>query len=340
MAMMSDAISHSILPGIVIAFFLTGTLSSPLLIIGAALMGVLTVILVETVMRTRLVKEDAAIGLIFPFLFSIGVILIARYAGDVHLDMDAVLLGELAFAPFDRWVMGDVDMGPRALYLMSGVGVINLLFLVIFYKELKLATFDTALATTLGFVPVALHYGLMSLVSLTAVAAFDAVGSILVVAFMVAPPAAAYLMTDRLDRMIILSVLIGGISAVGGYWLAEVIDASIAGCMATTVGILFGVSFLFAPHRGIVAVLRRRVHQRWLFAQKMLVIHLLQHEGRPEAEYESRIGHLQEHLQWSKKFGDRVLSQSVQRKLLQIEDGNLILTEKGRALAREAIVQT
>ena len=339
MAMMSDAISHAILPGIVVAFFLTGSLSSPLLIIGAALTGVLTVALVEVVNRTRLVKEDAAIGLVFPVLFSIGVILIARYAGDVHLDTDAVLLGELALVPFDRWAVGGYDLGPRALYLMGSVGLIGALFILIFYKELKLATFDAGLAAALGFVPAALHYALMGLVSVTAVAAFDAVGSILVVALMVGPPAAAHLLTDRLARMIGLSVLLGVLCAVSGYWLAHLLDASIAGSMATMVGVCFGATFLFAPHRGIVAVMRRRVRQRWTFAQKMLTIHLLHHEGRPEAEHESRIEHLQEHLQWSADFAGRVVRQSIQNNLVVRTNGHLALTEAGRLLAREAIVQ-
>lgn len=339
MAMMSDAISHAILPGIVIAFFVTQNLTSPLLIAGAALTGVLTVALVELINRTRLVKEDAAIGLVFPALFSIGVILIARYAGDVHLDTDAVLLGELAFVPFDRLLLGGYDLGPRALYLMGGVGVLNLLFIFVFYKELKLATFDAGLALALGFAPTVLHYALMGLVSVTAVAAFDAVGSILVVALMVGPPAAAHLLTDRLARMIGLSVFIGVLSAVGGYWLAHVLDASIAGSMATVVGVCFGAAFLFAPHRGIVAVMRRRARQRWAFAQKMLTIHLLHHEGRPEADRENRVEHLQEHLQWQADFADRVVQQSIQNNLVVNAGGQLALTEAGRRLAGEAIVQ-
>ena len=161
MAMMSDAISHAILPGIVVGFFLTNDLNAPLLIIAAAITGLLTVALVEVIYRTKLVKEDAAIGLVFPALFSIGVILIARYAGEVHLDTDAVLLGELAFAPFDRFTVGELDLGPRALWVMSAILLINGAFIALFYKELKLATFDAGLAASLGFLPGVMHYGLM-----------------------------------------------------------------------------------------------------------------------------------------------------------------------------------
>ncbi len=279
MAMMSDAISHAILLGIVLAFFVTSDLTSPLLIIAAAATGVLTVSLVELLNRTRLVREDAAIGITFPALFSVGVILIARYAGDVHLDTDTVLLGELALAPFNRFGFFGRDLGPRALWVMSAILILNVLFIAIFYKELKLVTFDASLAATLGFSPALIHYGLMTLVSITLVGAFDAVGSILVVALMIAPPVTAYLLTNRLSRMIGLSGLIGVASAVAGYWFAHHHDASIAGSMGLMTGVFFALAFLFAPNRGIVAIARRRASQRWEFAQTMLAIHLFQSRG-------------------------------------------------------------
>ncbi len=262
MAMMSDAISHTVLLGIVLGFFLTRDLASPWLILGAALTGVLTVSLVELLHRTGLVREDAAIGLVFPALFSLAVILISRHAGGVHLDTDAVLLGELAFAPFERFTVAGYDLGPLALWVMGGIFLLNLGLIVLFYKELKLATFDPALAAALGFAPGLIHYGLMGLVSVTAVGAFETVGSILVVALMIAPPASAYLLTDRLPRLLGLSVLFGALSAVGGYWAAHLLDASIAGSMASAAGLLFALVFLFAPERGLVAAAARRARQR------------------------------------------------------------------------------
>lgn len=340
MAMMSDAISHAILPGIVLGFFLTHDLNSPILILAAAATGVLTVFLVELLTSSRLVKEDAAIGLVFPVLFSIGVVLIARYAGDVHLDMDAVLLGELAFAPFDRWVVSGWDMGPRSLYVMAGIGLIDAGFIYLFYKELKVATFDAGLAAALGFAPLLIHYGLMTLVSITAVAAFDAVGAILVVALMVGPAATAYLLTDRLVWMIGISVAIGVVSAVSGFWLAHVLDASIAGAMATMIGVYFGLAYLLAPQHGIIAGLRRHARQKWVFAEKMLTIHLLQHEGLPEAEQENRVAHLQEHLNWEEVFARRIVRRAQDDGYVERVDGLLALTDRGRELAREAIVET
>jgi manganese/zinc/iron transport system permease protein len=338
MAMMSDAISHTVLLGIVVGFFITRDITSPFLVIGAALTGLLTVSLTELLNRTRLVKADASIGLVFPALFSIAVILISRFAGDVHLDSDAVLLGELAFAPFDRFSPFGTDLGPRGLYVMGGIMLINLVFIVLFFKELKLATFDTGLAAMLGFAPAVIHYALMGLVSVTAVGAFDIVGSILVVALMIAPPVSAYMLTDRLPRMIGLSALIGALSAVGGYWLARGLDASIAGSMATMSGVIFALVFLFAPERGMIAIARRRFRQRFEFAQTALLIHLLNHEGKPGAESECKVDHLSDHFRWDAGFSDRILRNAVQNNVV-IRDGTVLaLTDYGRVLAREAMV--
>lgn len=338
MALMSDAISHTVLLGIVLAFFVTGDITSPFLIAAAAATGIVTVALIETLYRTRLVKQDAAIGLVFPALFSIAVILISRYAGDVHLDTDAVLLGELAFAPFRRLAVAGVDMGPKALYVMSVILLLNVSFITVLYKELKVSTFDPALAASLGFSPVLLHYVFMALTSVTVVGAFDAVGSILVVALMIVPPATAYLLTERLRWMVLLSALLGGTAAIAGYWVAWLADASIAGSMAAMAGAQFLAVFLLAP-RGVLAQARLRARQRVEFAQLMLAIHLLHHEGTAEAESESRESHLHEHLRWTPEFARLVVRRAERAALIERESGGrLRLTTVGRESARSAIV--
>ncbi len=340
MALMSDAISHSILLGIVLAFFVTEDIASPLLIVAAGATGVLTVGLVELLNRTNLVKEDASIGLVFPLLFSLGVILISRYAGNVHLDVDAVLLGELAFAPFNRLEISGIDFGARTLWVISVILSLDLAFVLLFYKELKLSTFDRLLAHALGFSPLLIHYLFMTLVSVTAVGAFDAVGSILVVALMIAPPAAAYLLTDRVPRMILFSVAIGILSAIGGYWMARLLDASIAGSMALMTGVCFALAWLFAPGRGLLASAARRRRQRREFAAMMLAVHLFNHEHSPEAETESRVEHLGEHLRWSQNFAHETVSRATRRGLVTHETaGTLALTNEGRALARQTVKQ-
>lgn len=241
-AMMSDAISHAILLGIVIMFLMVKKLDSPLLIAGAACAGVLTVICTEMIIKSKRLKQDAAIGLIFPLFFSIGVILISQYARNVHLDIDMVLLGELAFAPFNRVVIGSLDCGPYALWIITIVLLTNIFFIRIFYKELIVTIFDATLATMNGFSPTFFYYALMSLVSITAVATFDIVGSIMVVGLMIIPSACAYLIARRVKDMIIISMICAVISAVFGYILASWADVSIAGSIVSTAGVLFILS--------------------------------------------------------------------------------------------------
>jgi len=337
-AMVSDAISHAILPGIVVAFFFTHDLNSPILLLAAAATGLLTVFLIEGLLGSRLVPEDASIGLVFPLLFSIGVILISRYAGDVHLDTDSVLLGELAFAPFDRMALGGIDLGPRALWTMGAILLANLGFIFIAWKELKLATVDASLAALLGFSPAVIHYSLMAMVSLTAVGAFDAVGSILVVALMIAPPATAYLLMDRIAPMLWVGSGAAAFSAVLGYLAAYLLDVSIAGSMAVACGLVFSLALALAPRRGLVAQTRRRSAQRLDLGIRMLVVHLLHHQGTNAAAEECRLPRLHRHLQWSEARTRQVVGEAEQRLLVERTGDLLMATTEGRRLAEVAIV--
>jgi manganese/zinc/iron transport system permease protein len=178
----------------------------------------------------------------------------------------------------------------------------------------------------------------MTMVSVTVVGSFDAVGSILVVALMIAPPASAYLICDRLGPMLFLSVVYGVVSALSGYWLAHSIDASIAGSMASMSGVLFTLTFLLAPYRGIVSIIRRRIQRKWEFAQAMLAVHLFHHEDQPEADYEMSVMHLHEHLKWEQKFAGKVLRLAVRQGLMDRKEDTLVLTDKGRETAREALL--
>lgn len=330
MAMMSDAITHTILLGIVAAFFIVHSFSSPLLIIGAALVGVLTVYLVELVYSTKLVSEDSAIGIVFPLLFSIAIIIISKYAGSIHLDIDTVLLGELAFAPFNRLEIFGVDIGARAIYTMATVLVLNVIFLIIFFKELKLVTFDKGLASALGFSPVIVHYALMSSVSVTAVTAFEAVGSILVIAFMIGPPVTAYLLTDNLKKMIILSGFIGMINGVIGYQFAALVDVSISGSMALMTGVTFFIVFIVAPERGLFVIAMRRKMQKKDFAEKSMLFHIYNHESSDDEKIENGYRTIHNHLYWKKDFINKIMEQLKNKGHVIIKDDTLKLTENGR----------
>ncbi len=333
MALISDAISHSILPGLVIGFFITHDLSSPLLIILAALSGLVTVVLVEFIQKTGLVKEDTAIGLVFPALSRIGIILIAKNANDVHLDVDAVLLGELAFAPFDRLLVDGIDFGPKSLWIIGSILTITVVLLMAFFKELKVSTFDAGLATALGFSPAVLHYGLMSVASVTTVGAFDAVGAILVVALMIAPAATAYLLTNDLKKMLFLSIGFGVLSAISGYWLAHWLDASISGSMTTVLGVLFLLVYLFAPNRGLLSVLYRNKQQRIEVSLLTFLLHLNNHS---EVE-ERHINHLNEHINWQKVRSKSVVDLALKNNMITIDKSIIYLTEKGTSFTNKAI---
>lgn len=337
MAMMTDAISHAILPGIVIGFFLFHEISSPWLVVTAAIAGVVTVWLVELVYNTGNLRKDAAIGFVFPVLFSVGVILITRYAGNVHLDIDAVLMGEIAFAPFDRLIVAGTDIGPKSLYVMGTILLINLAAILVFYKELKVASFDAAFTATLGLAPTLIHYAYMSMVSVTVVGAFNVVGSILVVALFIGPAATAYLLTDRLSIMFILSVAFGAISSILGYWLAHWFDVSIAGSIASTIGLVFLSVYIFAPDQGLVAKWRRRQQQRIKFYTQMLLVHLHHHERQPDRVEECRIKELDQHLTWDKSDLRSTVSYSVEKGFVKLHDGLLSLSDSGRKLARRAV---
>ena len=230
-SMLADAISHSILFGIALAWLATGETSGAVQIAGAALSGVLAVFLIETLARSRRLRDDAAIGLVFPALFSIGVVLINVFARDVHLDEHTVLLGEIGFVWLDTVTVAGLVV-PRALLASATLLLVDALFVLAFYNALKLATFDPGLARALGLAPGLVFYAHLSLLSGTAVAAFDAVGVVLFVTFVVVPPAAAYLLCRRLSSLIAVAMLIAVASAPLGYGAALWLDVSVGGAMA------------------------------------------------------------------------------------------------------------
>ena len=332
-AMISDAISHSILPGIVLGFFITEDLNSPLLIIMAALSGMLTVFLVEWVQKTKLVKEDTSIGIVFPALFSIGIIMITRNAGDVHLDTDAVLLGELAFAPFDRLFINNINLGPKALWVMGSIFILISGLLLLFYKELKISSFDAGLSASLGFSPLIIHYLLMFLSSITIVGAFDAVGSILVVGFMIVPAAIAYLMTNDLKRMLVLSMIFGGSSAILGYWLAHILDASIAGSIMAVLGVLFLLTYLFSPLEGRLTKKIRHHNQKLEISLLTLLIHIQSHKEKSEKS----VIHLQEHINWNAEKAERILKIATKKEYVYIQNEMIHITPKGQIFSQTKV---
>ena len=426
MSLTTDAISHTILLGIVVMFLvmtagfgLEPDMSSPLLILGAAAAGLLTVMLTETIQRTGLVKADAALGLAFPLLFAISIILVSRYADNVHLDVDSVTVGEIGIAwantrsvclegcesviitpdspqaevarvcancvaenisprsPSAVFVENCSNCGtytaaqayanglsettptlvflPKAALTMGIITLINLLFVGLLYKELKLATFDAALARALGLRPGLLHYALMALVSMTAVGAFDAVGAILVVAFFIIPPATAYLLTQRLSRMLLLGALFGALGAYTGYdlargnllglvdmnrvlgWLDGVVglggyttwNVSISASMVMMMFVFLLLAWVFAPRQGLIAGMIRRRSQAVRFTDQIVLRHVANHQGHADESIELAVNTLHEHFRWSASRLGWTLRRLRALNLVHIEDGLVRLTERG-----------
>ncbi len=250
MAMVGDAISHSVLPGIVIAFFIVGSQQSVWLLVGAGLLGVLTTFLIEFFHQKGRLQTDASIGVTFTWLFALGVILVTYYAGNAHIDQDCILHGEIAYTPIDLIYDAEGNpIGPKAVIVLSVVLVMILLFIFFFYKELVITTFDSSFANSIGISSSVWHYALMGLVSLTTVASFESVGAILVVALLIAPASSAYLLTNNLKWMLLLGVLFGILSSFFGYWLSYILDGSIAGAMVTISGIIFGICYVITVLR-------------------------------------------------------------------------------------------
>ncbi|MDF1584971.1 metal ABC transporter permease [Marinimicrococcus flavescens] len=268
-SLMGDAISHAVLPGIVLAFLFWGSRATWPMFFGAACAGVLAAVIIELVRRLGRLDSGTAMGVVFSVFFAGGVVLMEQAAAHaVDLDADCVLYGQLEdilwLAPTGLASLLEpavwADMPREVTTLALTLAVVSAVVLL-FYKELKLTSFDPELATTLGFPAGLFNVLLMVLVAAVAVAAFEAVGSILVIAMFICPAAAARLFTDRLGRQIWLSLGFAVVAALGGYLLAASaplwagVPSALAasGMIAVVAGALLGVAVLFAPRYGALA---------------------------------------------------------------------------------------
>jgi ABC-type Mn2+/Zn2+ transport system permease subunit len=259
MSLLGDAISHAVLPGLVVAFVFSGSLSVVPMFLGALVVGLLTAALTQTLHHQVGVPEDASMGVVFTSLFALGVILVKRYAHRVDLDPDCVLYGLLEFVAFNLVQIGPYEL-PRAMVTIGSVLALNLAVIVLFWKELLVSSFDPALARTMGFRSGLFHYLLMALIALTTVASFEQVGSILVIAMLIVPGAAAHLLTDRLSRMLWIAAGIAVGTAVVGHFAAVRLNTNTAGTMAAVVGLAYLAAALASPRYGILSVLARNLH--------------------------------------------------------------------------------
>lgn len=259
MSMLADAISHTVLLGLVMAFIVSQSMNGFYMLIGAAVAGLLTTFMVQ-LLNSSGIQEDAAIGVVFTSLFAVGVILISLFAKNVHLDVEHALMGEIAFVPWNTLslpILGDI---PKSVVMLGSVLLLDILIIFLLFKEFKLTSFDPSMAAAIGIPVLAVHYILMGLVSVTTVSAFDSVGAILVVAMLIAPGATAYLLTDRYKVMLLLSGGIGVFDSIIGYYGAKMFDVSISGAMAVAAGLVFFIVWMLSPKHGLVSrILNQRL---------------------------------------------------------------------------------
>jgi manganese/zinc/iron transport system permease protein len=271
MSMMGDAISHAVLPGLAVAFLFSGSRSSIAMFAGAAFVGILTAVFTQWVSKFGKVDRGAAMGIVFTTLFALGLLLIVQAADHVDLDPGCVLYGAIELTPLDP--VASISLGhnqlieiPRAAAVIGIVLLFNLALVLLLFKELRISSFDPELSTTLGINANLMHYLLMTMVAITTVAAFEAVGSIIVIAMLIVPPATALLLTRRLKIMIVLSVVLAVAAAGLGHLSAITVpqwfgfeSTTTSGMMALAAGLLFILAWLFSPRQGLLT--KHRSHQ-------------------------------------------------------------------------------
>ena len=327
MSLMGDAIAHAVLPGLVLALLVSGSMNIVPLFIGAAAVGLLTTFLVQTLHQYGRVPADASMGVVFTSLFALGVVLLKRYGEGLHFDVSCVFEGLLARAGLDTFAFAGFEL-PRQIRTVGPVVLINLFVILLFWKELKITSFDPQFATLIGFSATVMHYLLMALVAVTTVASFEAVGSILVVAMLIVPAATAHLLSDRLGPMMVLACVFAVLSAVLGYWLAVQWNVAPAGAMAVAAGGMYGLAVLFAPQYGIISTLVRNLQTALRILREDLLLMLYRVEEidptkrmRP-GEAVTAVGG-----GWLSRWALAMLRR---RGRVEMRDGRLHMTDDGR----------
>lgn len=334
MSMMGDAIAHSVLPGLAVAFIITGSYQIGPLLIGAAAAGLLAATLTQSLHRFARVPSDASMGVVFTTMFALGVVLIKKGIHGVHFDVRCVYEGSLDLSPFFTISLFGMEL-PRALVVATVMLLVNASVLTLLWKEFKVSAFDPALATTMGFSASAMHYLLMALVAATAVASFEAVGAILVVAMLIVPAATAYLLTDRLGAMVLLASAIAALASVVGYVLGVWWDTNLAGMMTVAAGGFYCLAVVLAPRYGVVTKLVRNLRITLRVVREDLLAMLYRLE---ELHSPSRLSPEDARAAVGGGLTGRWSLLALQREgRIALAEGRLELTQAGRDDARQLV---
>lgn len=243
-SMVGDAISHAVLPGLVVAYLISGSRTGFFMLGGAALSGLLVTLLIELIQKKARLQQDASIGISYTFLFALGIILVSQFGSQVDLDQDCVLYGEIAFVPLDIWKYGELSLGPRQVWTNGILLLLSIGGLALGYKGLLATSFDPEFAKASGMQVAGWNLALMSFTSLDAVIAFESVGAILVIAFLVGPAATAYLISNTLPGMLVKSIIFGITASIAGYLFSWWLNVSIAGSISSFIGLQFALTFV------------------------------------------------------------------------------------------------
>jgi manganese/zinc/iron transport system permease protein len=343
MSMMGDAISHAVLPGLAVAFLVTGTRNSFAMLTGAAIAGLLTAMFTQWIHSRGKVEEGASMGVVFTSLFAIGLLLIVRAhdANKIDLDPSCVLYGALEAVGFTT----PDEPVPAVVVRLGSVFLLNVAFVTVFFKELRITSFDPELATTLGINATLMHYLLMAMVAMTTVACFESVGSILVIAMLIVPAAAAHLCTDRLLPMVLLSLVFGSLAAVLGHLSAITVptwfgysDTSTAGMMAVMIGLICLAVVFVAPRHGLISRVLHRLSLGRRIAREDVLGLLYRYDelagdqgrGMQRVEIRGALG--------SGRVSARIAVDQLHRRgQIDRTDGRYRLTDLGRRLARPLV---
>jgi manganese/zinc/iron transport system permease protein len=330
-SLLGDAISHAALPGVVLAFMLTGAREAHVLLMGALIAGWVGTAAVMGITSLTRVKHDAALGIVLAVFFGGGLLLLTfvqRMPDASKAGLDRYLFGQAA-----TLLMSDV-------LTMGALGAVALTILALLWKEVKLISFDPQFAAGLGLPVRMLDVALVFLTVLAIVIGLQTVGVVLMSAMLVAPASAARQWTQSLGVMVLLAGLFGALAGLLGAVTSSLVPRLPTGpSIVICVSGLVVVSLLFAPERGVIARARQRARQRWQFATEALLVHLLQHEGQPDQAAESEVEHLSTDLRWRRTLRDRIVERTLAQGLVQRTDGHLRLTPEGRKTARRAMVR-
>lgn len=321
MSLLGDALAHAVLPGVVISFLIAGK-GQIALFIGAVLSGIVTVLLIGFINRNSKIKEDTSIGVVFTGAFALGILIVSQLK-QVHIDLSSYLFGDVLGVSTDDIILSAI------------VFVVILASVILFYKQLLITSFDPTMALTIGISTSVVHYLLMSLLSMTIVSSLQSVGVILVVAMLITPSATAFLLTDKLKNLLILSSCFGVLSSVIGLYLSYHFNYSSGASMVLVGVVIFMLALIFSPSQGILSKYIKRLRTSRLNLTEDTLKYL--YKNQTAFDKHSVASMIESEFGISKGKAMNAINNVLKSEFAEIKDGKLYLTEEGEIKALKII---